>query len=209
MAIDNLGMFQGRPVEQKKIQLGNLGQGTYKGIVTPQMQRMGGINKTGYKIEDIIEKEVVRDRFQRNEFPQFEKTSDGIFFQPIGKVFSTFGNYYIKWFSLSKDLEFSHDHDYDYARLNTDGYLMKISAKMVHDKINDFEVNYVTRADNIVPITVTVRPEGANIDSLASDPIDMYTVPPFNASEFPSLVQVFMEHENFVNMYLSDIIKNQ
>ena len=95
MAIDNLGMFQGRPVEQKKIQLGNLGEGTYKGIVTPQMQRMGGINKTGYKIEDIIEKEVVRDRFQRNEFPQFEKTSDGIFFQPIGKVFSTFGNYYI------------------------------------------------------------------------------------------------------------------
>ena len=209
MPINNIGMFQGRPVEQKKVESGNLGDGIFKGIVTPQMQMMGGIGKTGYKIEDIIEKENLRERFQKNEFPQFDVTSDGIFFQPIGKVFSTVRQYYIKWFSLNEDLSFSHDHNYHYARLNPNGYLMKVSAPMVHDQISDFEVNYITKVDNITPITVTVRPEGANVDSLTTAPIDMYTVPPFNASEFPALVQVFMDHDNFVSTYLSDILENQ
>lgn len=209
MAINNISMFQGRPMEQKKIESGNLGGGAFKGIVTPQMQAMRGIGKTGYSIDDIIEKENLRDRFQRNEFPQFDKTSDGIFFQPIGKVFSTARQYYIKWFSLGEDLSFSHDHNYHYARLNPNGYLMKISAPMIHDQISDFEVNYITRVDNITPITVTVRPEGANVDSLTANPIDMYALPPFNAPEFPTLVEIFMDHENFVNTYLSDILENQ
>lgn len=206
--MNNMEMFQGRPVEQKKIQSGNLGDGIYKGIVTPLMQKMGGIGKTGYRIEDLIEKENLRDQFRKNEFPQFEKTADGIFFQPVGKVFSTTRNYHIKWFSLTKDLQFSHDHNYQYAKLNPDGYLMKISAPIIHDMISDFEVNYITKVDNITPIIVTVRPEGTNIDTLASEPIEMYAVPPFEPSNYPSMVQMFMNN-NFVSEYLSDIIDNQ
>lgn len=207
--IKNLAMFQGRPVAQNKIENGNLNGNIFKGIVTPQMQAMGEIGKTGYTIDDIIEKETLRDKFQKNEFPQFDKTSDGIFFQPIGKVFSTARQYYIKWFSLGEDLSFSHDHAYHYAKLNPNGYLMKVSAPMIHDRISDFEVNYVTRVDNITPISVMVRPEGANIDSLTANPIDMYTLPPFNATEFPTLVQLFMDHEKFVDTYLSDILESQ
>lgn len=95
-------------------------------VVTPYFQKFGRNENDGFSIKEIIQSKDFLYRFDPNEFPSIEITGCGeVFFTPIKKVITTTESYFIKWFSLTKEFKIQHDHTYNYARLDKDGYLMK------------------------------------------------------------------------------------
>lgn len=173
-----------------------------------------GGNINGLNINDIIRDEKLMNQFSKNEFPEFKVMTDGsIFFNPRRKVVSQIQSYAIKWFSLDSSLEFAHDHDYEFARLNMEGYLMKlrISRGFTNKgdiQIGGFEVDYVCSV-NQIPIVEILETPNSNL-SLPSPnevitPQNKLKVSPYNPNQFPKLIAVFMNSEEFINKYLQDI----
>lgn len=191
-------------------------ENSMRGIVTPLKQKMRNMNGTGFKIDLIATDENTQNLFMPNEFPKMEKTADGIFFQPLARVISTSRQYFIKWFSLSKDMEFSHDHDYQYARINEDGFLMKVVVPRTSEYISDYEVKYVTPVNNISVSEIQTNQgmiSASTIDihgevETSNVPSIKYVVSPFipqNQNE--QLLQVLMNRNEFIKTYLHDILE--
>jgi len=181
-----------------------------KGVVTPMHQKMRNMKQNGFTLESIATNKDISDLFVTNEFPKMEKTTDGIFFQPLTRVISTIQQYYIKWFNLTKDMQISHDHNYQYSRVIPDGYLMKVIVPRTSDKINDYNVKYLVPVDNI-PVseiqstqnTITVHgeiPDGT--------PSIKYAVVPFSPQGLDqTLLNLLMNRDEFISKYLTDILE--
>jgi hypothetical protein len=169
------------------------------------MQQMKKMNKDNYTLDDILEIPELRAKFPSSEFPKFEKTADGLFFQPVGRVVSTTHILYVKWFSLDKNLQISHDHSYPFVRIIPNGYLMKISVPRTADYISDFEVNYITPVDNI-QVSESINPSYTSEITDNHGAVELLNVLKFNTTDYPSLVPLFTDREGFINEYLKDIL---
>ena len=179
-----------------------------KGVVTPLKQSMGRMNGEGFSLDKIYENQELLSMFKKNEFPRFERTADGLFFEPIGKVISTIHTYYVKWFSLNKDFEISHDHNYQFTRIIPNGYLMKVSVPRMSDQISDYEINYVIPVDNIQAIPFYGKVQSERTIDTTSEPTSQYAIPQFDISMYPQLMGLLSDKESFITNYLSDILEN-
>jgi hypothetical protein len=190
-----------RNLNEKPV-MGNIGDNTFRGIVTPHMQQMRKMHKENYTIQDVISNPEFRNKFPQSEFPKLEQTAEGIFFQPITRVVSTTHVFYVKWFSLDSEFNISHDHNYQYVRIIPNGYLMKVSVPRTSDSISDFEVNYVTPV-NAIQVSETIN------KALQEDASEEYNVQKFDPNAYPVLVsQLFVDSKNFIDVYLTDILDN-
>lgn len=178
------------------------------GVVTPLKQSMKKMNSEGFSLDVIYENPDILSMFRKNEFPKFEKTSDGLFFEPIGKIISTIHTYYVKWFSLNSNFEISHDHNYQFTKIIPNGYLMKVSVPRMSDQINDYEINYVIPVDNIQAISFYGKVQSERTIDTISEPTSQYAVPQFDISMYPQLMSLLSNKDFFIENYLSDILEN-
>lgn len=178
------------------------------GVVTPLKQSMKKMNSEGFSLDVIYENPDILSMFRKNEFPKFEKTADGLFFEPIGKIISTIHTYYVKWFSLNSNFEISHDHNYQFTKIIPNGYLMKVSVPRMSDQINDYEINYVIPVDNIQAISFYGKVQSERTIDTISEPTSQYAVPQFDISMYPQLMTLLSNKDFFIENYLSDILEN-
>lgn len=185
-----------------------------KHVVTNVMQQRLLHNKRSslksLTLFDIISDPEFLAKFNPHEFPKFEIMENGsIFFQPICKVISPIHTHYVKWFSLSRGLAFSNDHDYEFAELNQNGYLMKVVLSRQIDKIESFEVRYLCDVNNVEIVeSLSTDTKSAYIDEAlkASMPVMRYAVASFNPYQFVSLQSLLVQHPaEFINSYLQDV----
>lgn len=182
------------------------------GIVTSDMQKMflnnhSCVNKT--KLVDIITNLELLNKFDRNEFPKIEIMENGkMFFQPVCRVISPVYTHYVKWFSLTEDMNFSNDHDYEFAEINPNGYLMKVILMRQLDRISGFEVRYVTNVNDVEFIsTVETRAEGAYVTDAvnASLPVEKFVVSQFVPGQYIKIQNIIQDSESFIEKYLQDV----
>lgn len=182
------------------------------GIVTSDMQkRFIGSHSCANKVTllDIIRDPELLAKFDRNEFPKVEIMEDGrMFFQPICRVVSPIHTHFVKWFSLTEDLNFSHDHSYEFAQIDPNGYLMKIILSMQPDRISGFEVRYVTKVNDVEFVsTVEARTEGAYVTDAvnAAIPVEKFVVTQFVPGQYMKVQSVIQDSESFIETYLKDV----
>jgi len=174
-----------------------------KGVVTPMNQKLGIYGKSNIKIDDIVGNEVLINEFEKNTLPVMNKMTDGdIFFKPTMKVLQNSFCTYLKWFSLSETFQISHDHDYEFARLNKNGYLMRISIPRVSKVIMSFQVDYIIKVDQFTPIAISQNMQSGETEGKLEEKLRM---PYFFIEDFPQINALIQEPENFINTYLRDI----
>lgn len=180
-----------------------------KGIVTAKMQQMSKMKSHKLDLETVLETPYLFERFPRGTFPEFTKTNSGIFFQPVSRVISNTGTYYVKWFSLDSDLNFSHDHNYQYAKLIPNGHLMKLEVPRLSEEINDFTISYITPVDNIsVSASMEKKSEYVPQEN-ALDNIDtVYRINYFDQEKYHSVIELMTRRDDFIKEFLSDILDN-
>lgn len=187
----------------KKRDLTNLG-------VTPMLQRTKGKGKLS--LVNIIEDTSLRSQFRSTEFPSFSLTDKTYFFTPVTKVTSITGTYYIKWFSLDQNFRIAHDHNYQFASLNPEGYLMKITVSRLSREINDFQIAYVCDVNDIHCSEMQAQEEvsGRTLDDLPK--VKSYlSVQEFNPMEYPSIMAMVENPDSrmeFIQNCLSDILED-
>ena len=153
--------------------------------------------------------------FTQFELPNFSSTSDGIYFEPIAKVINGTQSYFIKWFCLRDDFSMSADHSYDYARIFTNGYLMKIliprafNTKNEQEEVTDFNILYVTPCSQFNVTEVSGRTFSG--DETEEDPLngvnDIYKITPFDPDMYPEIIPLIQNRESFINNYLQDVVR--
>lgn len=200
-------------VNEEMRKISDINTNIFKGkIITPDMQhRFLNSRKSSNTISifDIINDPNFEDKFDRYEFPVITEMDDGgKFFQPIMKVISPLATRYVKFFSLTNDMNFSNDHAYDFARLHEDGYLMKVEISRHFDKIMGFEIKYLTPVMN-VEISSTYAPDtsGARVTDaqISGIPVRKCCVAPFNPAQYLQLQHFLYHPEEFIDQYLQDV----
>lgn len=150
-------------------------------------------------------------KFGKWEFPKFIPTDSGeYFFEPIMRVVSPLASRYVKFFSPLADLSIPNDHDYEYARLHNDGYLMRVEVNRHIDEIVGFEITYVTPVLDVeVTSCYTAKTTGATIfDAQKSTmPEKVYRVAPFNPAQYLQLQNFLYHPEIFIENYLQDVLE--
>lgn len=163
-----------------------------KGAVTPDIQKMHGRNVMS--LSEIITNEELKKKFEMNTFPKIEKTTSGWFFSPINHSIFNMHQTYMKWFSLTKDGVIPHDHAYDFARLNMDGYLLKVSVPMLSNQITDFQVDYLVNTNSITPL-INEEQDGSY----------SFKMPMFVLGQYPNISDILSNQQTFIRQYLGDV----
>lgn len=187
----------------------------FKGkIVTSDMQQRLVQSKntsSASTLFTIIEDPDYIQKFGKYEFPKFMKMESGeYFFEPIMRVVSPLASRYVKFFSPLADLSIPNDHDYEYARLHNDGYLMRVEVNRHIDEIVGFEISYVTPVLDVeVTSCYTARTTGATVfDAQRSTmPEKAFRVTPFNPAQYLQLQNFLYHPEIFIEKYLQDVME--
>lgn len=172
---------------------------TPKGIVTPIMQAKKGI-QGNLTLSQLLDNEKIMNKLDRYVLPKIEKMNDGeMFYEPVRGRISNMHTYVMKWFSLTKDHKIKNDHSYRFARLDPNGYLMKITIPRVSEKITDFGIDYIIPVNSIHIDSVTLQnPDGTNKES--------YIIVGQDITNFPGLFDL-MRKDSFKEKYLIDAIE--
>lgn len=176
-------------------------------IVTPQMQRFRHMNDSGFRLTDLASNESLYRKFRDTEFPRFETTKDGVFFEPRKKIVGTAAQYYIKWMCANSNGEIANDHNYDFCRVPNNGYFIKIDYAPSFDGISDFNVAYVTPVDNVQIIEVHGATSFTGNTRTLRDPQTlqesvMYAVADIGLMSLPKLVDLLRNRDKFITEYL-------
>ena len=180
----------------------------FTGFVDSQMQRnLRG--EDSFSVRQIIKDPSILERFSPKELPEFQETNTGVFFSPYGRSVNTVGQEIIKWFSLTKDLEFRSDHSYQYATLDEEGYLMKISVPRMSDRILSFDIKYITSVNDIRVISISENLMKRTIDE-ADDLTgeNKLRIVPFEPEKYPEFsIKIKTHYNDFIQKYLNDLLK--
>lgn len=176
-------------------------------IVTPQMQRFRHMNDAGFQLADIASNENLYRKFRDTEFPRFETTSDGIFFEPRKKIVGTAARYYIKWMCANSNGTIANDHNYDFCRVPNDGYFIKVDYAPSFEGINDFNIAYVTPINNVQVIEVHGAAASTRNTRTLQDPQTLqesifYAVQSIELMALPKLVDLLRNRDKFISEYL-------
>lgn len=181
-------------------------------IVTAEKQKRLLMKKkpdAGVTLFDIISDEKLLAKFDKYEFPALKIMDSGeVFFQPICRIISPVHTHFVKWFSLTKNLEFSHDHSYEFAKLNLDGYLMKVKLSTQINKVSGVEIMYVCDVNDIeIKTIIAPRTTGARIEDAADStiPVEQYAIAQFNPYQYQKIAGYVNHLDEFINIYLQDI----
>lgn len=166
--------------------------GTLNGVVTSSMQNMHGRNTMS--LEEILTNEDILQNFKENIFPKVERTTSGWFFSPIKHSIFNMHQTYMKWFSITNEGIIPHDHTYDFAKLNLNGYLLKVSVPMLSSKISDFQVEYLVDTNAITPVINEIKDNSYKFD-----------MPLFVLGKCPNVDKLLNDQQLFIQKYLSDV----
>jgi hypothetical protein len=165
--------------------------------------------KPEYNLIDIIRSEELITNFPKNYLPEVTETSDEIFIL-TAKTDMTGGSAnakILKFLILDKDLKPVHWHDYQYAPMPRDGYLMRISVPVIQtDNANEFKIDYLINIQHVIITDSFQSGLAQNSDKQSFDDIGSKCSMLFeNAKEMfdnTNIMSLISNSETFFNTYL-------
>jgi len=191
----------------RKIRLHDASDG-FKGFVDREMQK-DILGQSVFSVKQIADDPSILEKFFPKELPEFSETSSGIFFHPYGRYVNTVEQQMIKWFSLTPQLAVRSDHAYQYAKVDEDGYLLKVTAPRLTDKITSFTIAYLMPVNEIRTIMMAEPLQKRTIDNVEVQNAaeEKLRVIPFNPEEFPEFASMVKEkYYQIIDEYLMDLL---